>query len=66
MSTRTVIEINHDYIRGSRKDDPFSPDAVAKLISFLTSGERWQDGELPGLKWLAQRHHSEAITIKVK
>ena len=69
MSTRTIIEINHDYL---------GPGQCAYLcalvnhlrLSFIT-GELnrmkgapvdWHDG----IRVLAQRHHSEALELKVK
>lgn len=69
MSTRTIIEINHDYLHDLSKDD----DAYFKvLLSMLRSGVGASEKHLntslgvPGVRILAQRHHSETLHLKVE
>lgn len=71
MSTRTIIEINHDYLNDLLKD----PDAWKALLLMARSGalagfpsEKNPGGEvgLPGIRILAQRHHSETLNLKVE
>lgn len=67
MSTRTVIEINHDYIHQLKKD----PSHVAALLLMMSSGalgdpKAWNcDLGLPGVRVLGQRHHSETLKLEV-
>lgn len=68
MSTRTIIEINHDYLHALSKDD----DAYFKvLLSMLRSGvgarddHRNTDFGIPGVRILGQRHHSETLKLEV-
>lgn len=69
MSTRTIIEINHDYLGNMKLTD-----VVDLLLGLRGSGVT---GELnksngapvnwcPGVRVLAQRHHSETLTLEVK
>lgn len=57
MSTRTIIEINHDYLGELSKDD----DAYFKvLLSMLRSGVGVNsDLGVPGVRIIGQRHHSD-------
>jgi hypothetical protein len=64
MSTRTIIEINHDYIN-QEDNAPFTEEVLVKLIQHLVTGKKWEDGEIPGIRWLAERHHSEDILLVV-
>lgn len=69
MSTRTVIEINHDYLR------QLGPEQWAELMTALASSS--VTGQLnraegkpvnwtSGLRVLGQRHHSETLKLTVK
>lgn len=69
MSTRTIIEINHDYINLN------AGAALLELLSALRGSEitgrlNRAEGDpvewLSGIRVLAQRHHSETITLEVK
>lgn len=69
MSTRTVIEINHDYIAGLVRN----PDEFLNLLKTLTGSEitrALNRGEVPrfgsGITVLGQRHHSETLKLEVK
>ena len=54
MSTRTIIEINHDYMHDL-------PSLWVDLVRHLQSGESWVPAERlkPCIRVLGQRHHSE-------
>lgn len=59
MSTRTIIEINHDYL-GSRSVEQ-TEKLIVSLLYFLRCGgwiEACKDYE-PAIRVLGQRHHSE-------
>ncbi|WP_295986429.1 hypothetical protein [uncultured Variovorax sp.] len=68
MSTRTIIEINHDFL-GVLTRDPAHMQAVLNALksSFITGmlnhGPVEQGG---GITVLAQRHHSETLKLEVK
>ncbi len=63
MSTRTIIEINHDYVHRLAND----PDAlVAFFRSFSFLNNKGLSKQAPkGIRVLAERHHSETITLTV-
>jgi len=58
MSTRTIVEINHDHLRMLRE-----PDFLQKLELVICGGGKWIDDMRESLKpcvrVLGQRHHSE-------
>jgi hypothetical protein len=69
VSTRTIIEINHDCLRR------LGPEQWAELMaalsqSFITGKLNQADGSpvqwIPGIRILAQRHHSETLHLKVE
>lgn len=65
MSTRTIIEINHDYLH-----DLDNPETLQKLLQALRSGDisRYIESTMhivPGIRVLAMRHHTETITLKI-
>ena len=62
MSIRTIVEIDHDYIFDIEED----VDLIAKLAAYLKSGRKWEDGEIPGIRFLWQRHHSEKVKLTVE
>lgn len=63
MSTRTIIEINHDYLRRIA-DDP------EKLIAFVRrlGASRGEAEKIApyGIKVLTERHHSEEMKLQFK
>lgn len=69
MSTRTIIEINHDYLHRLERE----PDLMKHLLRAMcssdltgalnTRGQVRMDG---GITVLAQRHHSETLKLEVK
>jgi len=68
MSTRTIIEINHDELHRLIK----SPHDFVDLVKTLCGSEitgALNRGEKPyfgsGLYVLAQRHHSEKLTLEI-
>jgi len=68
VSTRTIIEINHDFLNRLTQD-PAHMLAVLNALksSFITGmlnhGPVEQGG---GITVLAQRHHSETLKLEVK
>ena len=75
MSTRTIIEINHDYLGDLAKDPSILADVLRQLGSGAIGAEIAKaDGSeqpqrrpgVPGIRFLATRHHSEVITIRVE
>lgn len=69
MSTRTIIEINHDHLTLSAAADLVS--LMSNLRLSTVTGLLNQSNGDPvdwggGIRILAQRHHSEAITLEVK
>lgn len=63
MSTRTIIEINHDYLHDISKH----PEKLCEFVKRLGSGLEWADRVMPnGVRVLGQRHHSETLKLYVK
>lgn len=69
MSTRTIIEINHDHLTSQTCADLC--ELVSRLgLSTITSDLNRANGT--PLKWgagvriLGQRHHSETLTLEVR
>jgi hypothetical protein len=71
MSTRTIIEINHDYLGDLLKD----PEHMHVLLRMARSGAlaglpnaQNPSGRvgLPGIRILGQRHHSDTLKLEVK
>ncbi len=69
MSTRTIIEINHDYLTDLERDPDHFADLLYQLRGSAVTGEL-NKGETPrigpGMRVLAQRHHSETLKLTVK
>ncbi len=66
MSIRTIIEINHDYMH-----DLDNPETLQKLLQVLRTGVvgKYISSTMhvvPGIRVLAQRHHSETLKLKVE
>jgi hypothetical protein len=69
MSTRTIIEINHDHLNAVTKAELI--DLVEMLGSSTVTGLLNKNGGEPvtwtsGVRILAQRHHSETLNLEVK
>ena len=66
MSTRTVIEINHDYLTEMEHDPEHFFDLLKQLRGSAITG-KLNKGETPnvgpGLRVLGQRHHSERLKL---
>ena len=60
MSTRTVIEINHDHLA----DLVRSPERLIQYLRDLQGSGKPEF--LPGVRLLGQRHHSETLKLTVK
>lgn len=68
MSTRTIVEINHD-----RLNDLDNPEELKKFVMALKGGSfnfELSKGEQPeiarGCRVLLQRHHSTDVLIRTK
>jgi hypothetical protein len=59
MSTRTIIEINHDYLTDLLEDSSFMKQF---LWSLRAVGDAY---EPPGVRVLAQRHHSDTLVVTI-
>lgn len=69
MSTRTIIEIDHDYLRDlSNRPNDMEKLYVALMGSVISAAvNAGKVVEFPtGVRILAQRQHSETITLEVK
>lgn len=69
MSTRTVIEINHDYLHDLEKHPMFWDRLIRELRSCgfnaeLNAGKT--PSAAPGVRVLGQRHHSQTLKLEVK
>ena len=63
MSTRTIIEINHDYLQDLME----RPTQIAMFLKALGTGLEWAESKKPyGIEILGQRHHSETLKLTVK
>jgi hypothetical protein len=61
LSTRTIIEINHDCLHYLLEN----PDHVTRFLQSL-KGSLPNALMLNGIKVLGQRHHSETLKLTVK
>jgi len=60
MSIRTIVEINHDYLK-ELKDNP---ESMQELYQKLDGRPLDRGDELiPGVEFLTQRHHSEGVML---
>jgi len=67
MSTRTVIEINHDYLHDLVRDGHVSRD-LFRALSESGSMETLNADRLKpqGVRFLGRRHHSETLKLVVR
>lgn len=69
MSTRTIVEINHDYLAHLLEDRTFLRDLILELMSTEVTRRLNTQGPhdfLCGIRILAQRHHSETLKLEIK
>lgn len=71
MSTRTVIEINHDYLSRLMKDPQPLYQLLRSMCSSDLTGALNEAKGAPvrmgnGIDVLGQRHHSETLKLEVK
>lgn len=67
MSTRTIIEINHDRIHELERE----PGYFAALLKVLKSGDGSKAAhdllrDMTGIRILGQRHHSETLKLTIE
>ena len=64
MSTRTIIEINHDHLHDLKR---YPERLVAFLRALGLTDERHLQANTPnGIRVLAQRHHTTKLTVEVE
>jgi hypothetical protein len=63
MSIRTVIEINHDLID---KMDTEDWESIKRYVLASYTGSQHHYREVPGIRVLGSRHHSETLNLEVK
>ncbi|WP_136420335.1 hypothetical protein [Herbaspirillum sp. ST 5-3] len=63
MSVRTVIEINHDYIKGMDAEDW---EDIKRYVLASYTGSQHHYREVSGIRVLGSRHHSEVLKLVVK
>jgi len=65
MSTRTLVEFNHDFISAIRQDPyAFVHDLLTELNSGLEPNHAMWRGKWPAVRFLGVRHHSDAVEIQ--
>ena len=69
MSTRTVIEINHDYLQDLEQHPEYWEALIRGLRSCgfnaaLNEGDT--PSAAPGVRVLGQRHHSQRLKLEVR
>lgn len=67
MSTRTIIELNHDYAHSLREMDMellMRRILTTSLTGALNKARGRPVDLVPGMRVMAQRHHSEKITLE--
>jgi hypothetical protein len=68
MSTRTIIEINHDFLADLERN-PETLMGILRQLGGCSITGMLNRGEIPysgGIRILAQRHHSETLNLTVK
>lgn len=67
MSTRTVIELNHDYL-GRLMREPWIWERLVQALVTCNANDADEQRVLAalGIRILAQRHHSETLRLKVE
>lgn len=64
MSTRSIVEFNHDYVSELREKGHISTELYHWLLDSRMRGESILS--ISGLRYLSQRHHSETIELKIQ
>lgn len=60
MSTRTLIEVNHDFLADMERDPRA---AVAQIVALCCDRDRARSGGVTGLSFVASGHHSEPYSV---
>lgn len=69
MSTRTIIEINHDHLRPAQLEeltDLFNTLGSSAVTGLLNKNDGKAFNWSAGIRVLAQRHHSETLQLTVE
>lgn len=67
MSTRTILEFNHDYVREIERDPAGAARTLVDLVLDRSLGQERgaREGRHYGIRRLASRHHSDALKVEV-
>lgn len=68
MSTRTIIEINHDYLKAQELEellDLFNTLGSSNVTGLLNKNKGNAFNWSTGIRILGQRHHSETLKLEV-
>ena len=68
MSTRTIIEINHDHLRPNdlaELTDLFNTLGSSAITGLLNKNDGKAFSWSAGIRILGQRHHSETLKLEV-
>jgi hypothetical protein len=65
MSTRTIIEVNHDMIEDLKNDGHIGPQ-LFRVICESMGRDNPHGLSVRGVRILGQRHHSETLELKVR
>jgi hypothetical protein len=63
MSTRTIIEINHDFLNDLEREPAV---AMAMIRRIAIDPYRHHPGNVLGIQFIAQRHHTEDVMEAVR
>lgn len=63
MSHRTIIEVNHDFLHDLKDRPELWLEVLQKM--FTSDWECRHTQQVPGVRKLGERHHSETLTLKV-
>ncbi len=64
MSTRTIVEFNHDCIADLKAAGHISRELFNVLCEATSNHKHF--GPIQGIRILGQRHHSETLKLKVE
>lgn len=64
MSTRTVVEFNHDCIEDLKRAGHISEELFGMLC--MAHSSRKPYGPIQGIRVLGQRHHSETLKLTIE
>jgi hypothetical protein len=63
MSHRTILEFNHDYLHDLKADPKHLENLLRRLMANDWQG-RWTP-DVPGVRKVGERHHSETLKLTI-